>query len=428
MSCEPGSVTVRDLGKRYQIGKLHQSTNSLREALVGSASMLGRRVKAVAGGHVHFYESEELWALRQLDLDVQPGDVLGVIGTNGAGKSTFLKVLARITEPTTGQAVVGGRLSALLEVGTGFHGELSGRDNIYLNGAILGMQRQDIRRRFDEIVEFSGVGKFLDTPVKRYSSGMFVRLAFSVAAHMEPDVLLIDEVLAVGDIGFQRKCLTHMEEVASGGRTVLFVSHNMMAVRRLCTRVAWLESGRLRAVGPTSDIVTQYERSTTPARTHGSGMSERDPSEIEGKQAWIARATLANASEAQVNTFDSGEHVELRMVIEGEPTGDFTAEWILYGDDGQQLSYGGSYPSQGVTYPASTRDLSCDIGPLNLAIGDYRVALAIRVWGEAHWDFWADAFELYIVSCDRGATGFAPLAHQWGPLVLEHEWQPAASP
>ena len=201
---------------------------------------------------------EEFWALDDVSFGVGRGEVVGIIGRNGAGKSTLLKILSRITEPTRGRVRIKGRVASLLEVGTGFHPELTGRENVYLNGAILGMSRAEIRRKFDEIVAFAGVERFLDTPVKRYSSGMYVRLAFAVAAHLEPEILVVDEVLAVGDAEFQKKCLGKMQDVSRDGRTVLFVSHNMLAVQRLCSRALYLENGQLKASGRVADIVANY--------------------------------------------------------------------------------------------------------------------------------------------------------------------------
>ena len=207
-------------------------------------------------------ESDILWALRDVSFEVHEGEVVGIIGRNGAGKSTLLKILSRITEPTHGRAVIRGRVSSLLEVGTGFHPELTGRENIYMNGTILGMRKREIDRKFDEIVDFSGVEKFLDTPIKRYSSGMQVRLAFAVAAHLEPEILIIDEVLAVGDAEFQKKCLGKMQDVARGGRTVLFVSHNMAAVEALCSRGIWMRNGEQRLAGETKHVIACYHGDT----------------------------------------------------------------------------------------------------------------------------------------------------------------------
>jgi lipopolysaccharide transport system ATP-binding protein len=233
---------------------------SLRDVITREARNFARKAVDVFHGRqiVQGDEIEEFWALKDVSFQVQAGEVLGIVGRNGAGKSTLLKVLSRITEPSEGRVLLRGRLASLLEVGTGFHAELSGRENIYLNGAILGMSRAEIRRKFDEIVDFSGVEKFIDTPVKRYSSGMYVRLAFAVAANLEPDILVIDEVLAVGDAEFQKKCLGKVSEVASGGRTVLFVSHNMTAIKALCGRCMLLRDGQLASMGATADVIDLY--------------------------------------------------------------------------------------------------------------------------------------------------------------------------
>ena len=255
------AIRAEGLGKKYTIG--HQSAErgaTLRDTIVRGVSEFARMGKAMLRGQqiVTGDELEEFWALRDLDFEIKRGDVVGVIGRNGAGKSTLLKVLSRITEPTEGRVQINGRVASLLEVGTGFHPELSGRENIYLNGAILGMTRAEIRRKFDEIVAFSEVEKFLDTPVKRYSSGMYVRLAFAVAAHLEPEILIVDEVLAVGDAEFQKKCLGKMQDVAGEGRTVIFVSHNLAATQALCRNGFVLEAGRLRVAGSMQEALDYY--------------------------------------------------------------------------------------------------------------------------------------------------------------------------
>jgi ABC-type polysaccharide/polyol phosphate transport system ATPase subunit len=252
------------LGKKYMIS--HESEReryrALRDVIARSARNFTRRGVDMLRGRPIFAgdNTEEFWALKEVNFEIERGEVVGIIGRNGAGKSTLLKILSRITEPTEGRVTIKGRVASLLEVGTGFHGELTGRENIYLNGAILGMRRAEIRRKFDEIVAFAEIEKFLDTPVKRYSSGMYVRLAFAVAAHLEPEILLVDEVLAVGDAEFQRKSLGKMSDVAKGGRTVLFVSHNLAAIRRLCSRAVLLESGKIALGGNVDAAVTAYER------------------------------------------------------------------------------------------------------------------------------------------------------------------------
>jgi lipopolysaccharide transport system ATP-binding protein len=251
-------ISVDNLGKKYLLR--HQADErytALRDVVARKGVDLGRRLRGAYRREVA-PKVEDFWALKDVTFDVAQGERLGIIGRNGAGKSTLLKILSRITEPTTGKITLRGRVASLLEVGTGFHPELTGRENIYLNGAILGMNRAEIRRKFDEIVAFAGVEKFLDTPVKRYSSGMYVRLAFAVAAHMETEILLVDEVLAVGDAQFQKKCLGKMGDVAKHGRTVVFISHNMGAVKHLCQRAIWLENATIRLDGLSGQIVSEY--------------------------------------------------------------------------------------------------------------------------------------------------------------------------
>lgn len=255
-------IRVENLGKKYTIG--HQAENgryvALRDVLVHNAKNLWNKTKDLVSGNpiIQGDTTEEVWALKDVNFEIQRGEAVGIIGRNGAGKSTLLKILSRITEPTIGKVILKGRVASLLEVGTGFHPELSGRENIYLNGTILGMTRAEIKRKFDEIVAFAEVEKYLDTPVKRYSSGMYVRLAFAVAAHLEPEILVVDEVLAVGDAQFQKKCLGKMGDVTKEGRTVLFVSHNMAAISSLCEKVFLLKDGLLATAGHTAQVIHEY--------------------------------------------------------------------------------------------------------------------------------------------------------------------------
>jgi lipopolysaccharide transport system ATP-binding protein len=254
------AIRIRDLGKRYPVGVKRERYLALRDVLSEAARQPFRAVRTRLRhqGRDQNAKCEFIWALKDVSVEFAQGEIVGILGKNGAGKSTLLKILTRITEPTEGMADIYGNVGSLLEVGTGFHPELTGRDNIYLNGAILGMKRQEIQRRFDEIVEFAEIRRFIDTPVKHYSSGMFMRLAFAVAAHLKRDVLLVDEVLAVGDAAFQKKCLGKMEDVAKDGRTVLFVSHDMAALSGLCDRAVWLSGGRIVRDGPARDVVHAY--------------------------------------------------------------------------------------------------------------------------------------------------------------------------
>ncbi len=249
-------IRAQNLGKRYVLGSA-TGRSTLREAIVGG---LKAPLRFLSGKRQS--EDELFWALKDVNFDIAPGEAVGIIGRNGAGKSTLLKILSRITVPTTGEVRIRGKVASLLEVGTGFHAELSGRENVFLNGAIMGMTRAEVRARFDEIVAFAEIDKFLDTPVKRYSSGMYIRLAFAVAAHLQPEILVVDEVLAVGDASFQRKCLGKMQDVASGGRTVLFVSHNMAAITRLCSRAILLSHGTVAADGPVAKVAGIYAGGT----------------------------------------------------------------------------------------------------------------------------------------------------------------------
>jgi lipopolysaccharide transport system ATP-binding protein len=273
------AIRVENLGKQYRIGK-RERYQTLRDTLTDTVTAPFRWLRHGRSANDNG-TPDHIWALRDLSFEIPRGEVVGIIGRNGAGKSTLLRVLSRITEPTEGWAEIHGRVGSLLEVGTGFHPELTGRENIYLNGAILGMRRAEITRKFDEMVAFAEIEKFLDTPVKHYSSGMYMRLAFAVAAHLEPEILVVDEVLAVGDAAFQKKCLGKMGEVARDGRTVLFVSHNMAAVRSLCSTALWLRNGRVAEFGSTADTGTRYLRSCSAQVDERTWLN---PVEIRGDQ------------------------------------------------------------------------------------------------------------------------------------------------
>jgi lipopolysaccharide transport system ATP-binding protein len=318
-------ISVRNIGKKYKLGFTHdfKKFDTLRDVVMNGAGRLAHGAKRITrikssdrDSHSFIAEknsSRAFWALKDISFDVAQGEVLGIIGANGAGKSTLLKILSQITEPTEGEIRIKGRIASLLEVGTGFHKELSGRENVYMNGAILGMTKSEIKAKFDEIVGFAEVEKFIDTPVKRYSSGMTVRLAFAVAAHLEPEILLIDEVLAVGDVNFQKKCLGKMEDVSKEGRTVLFISHNMAAVTQLCTRCILLENGFLIKTGITNEIVSAYlsAGATTAEKTPLSKRTDRKGS---GRAKFVSIALLASESQhKETNLLLSGDDVIFKI-------------------------------------------------------------------------------------------------------------------
>ena len=295
-------IDIQGVGKRYRIGATKEPYLSLRDEVAKWFSPAARRARAA---------EEEFWALKDVTFSVEPGEAIGIIGRNGAGKSTLLKILSQITPPTEGKITMRGRVGSLLEVGTGFHPELTGRENIYMNGAILGMGRREIARKFDEIVAFAEMEKFLDTPVKRYSSGMYVRLAFAVAAHLEPEILIIDEVLAVGDAQFQDKCLGKMDEVAKGGRTVLFVSHNMATISKLCVRAVLLQSGSIVTSGATEQVISRYlEQSAGRGGTVVLGSLAADSSDDRPR---FIRCSLHSEDGLTKDVFCVGEKMQLKI-------------------------------------------------------------------------------------------------------------------
>ncbi|WP_375559265.1 ABC transporter ATP-binding protein [Bernardetia sp. OM2101] len=302
-------IRVENLGKKYIIG------NEQQDRYISLRDVITNKVKSVFSKQQEKDDFTEFWALKDINFDIQQGDRVGIIGRNGAGKSTLLKVLSRITEPTTGSIAIKGRVASLLEVGTGFHPELSGRENIFLNGAILGMGRSEIKSKFDEIVDFSEIEKFLDTPVKRYSSGMYVRLAFAVAAHLEPEILIVDEVLAVGDSKFQKKCLGKMGEVSSQGRTILFVSHNTTFVRSLCNKGIWLDKGQVKQTGSTAEVINSY-LSSMHDRVFDENSELHNSLNRRGRgDARFSKIALTDAKNAEQSAFLSGEDIKFNFEL-----------------------------------------------------------------------------------------------------------------
>ena len=355
------TVRAEALSKLYRLGSL--PATMLTERL---GHVLGGPARALRGtrSHEEPEKPEDFWALRDVSFDIGEGEAIGLVGRNGAGKSTLLKIISRITPPTSGRATVRGRVGTLLEVGTGFHPELSGRENVFLNGAILGMKRREILAKYDEIVEFAGVERFLETPVKRYSSGMYVRLAFAVAAHLEPEILLVDEVLAVGDVEFQRKCLGKMHEVAGHGRTVIFVSHNMGAIQRLCTRAMLIDSGRLALDGPPAEVVAAYLDRAAPEQSTGRMQVPTDVARIGTGEARLREIAVTDLGGQPVLGLHLGQPFRVSVVFEVfEPIGDAVVEIGISPFGGDRIatvqSVDGERPL--LSFEPGTRQVHADI-------------------------------------------------------------------
>lgn len=404
------AIRVDNLTKRFRLGGRAPGGLNLTERLASAARTLRRKPAPAAN---------DFWALKGVSFEVQPGEVIGVIGRNGAGKSTLLKVLSRIVEPTGGRAELRGRVGSLLEVGTGFHPELTGRENISLNGSVLGMSRREIARNFDAIVAFSGVERFLDTPVKRYSSGMSVRLAFSVAIHLEPEILIVDEVLAVGDAEFQRKCFRKMDEVRRAGRTVLVVSHNLGAVQTLCTRAVQLEHGRLVGEGAVAEQVASYlARLTAAARQP---LAERTDREGVGRVRVVA-LTFQNARGEPVESAVCGD--EMRLVVRCEAEPDLRVEAVAlscWSADGVKLFHvDTAQRGQGGDPRGRAREYVCRFPRLPLAPGLYHWNVMATADGATQDHLYAAA-TLEVLPGDFYRTGQTPMAAQ-GAVLVDHEW------
>ncbi len=413
------AVRVRDLGKEYTIGHLaarglrKEQYKTLRETLVrlftSPARMIGRS-----------RNSESFWALQDINFDVTEGEVVGIIGRNGAGKSTLLKILSRITEPTHGFAEIHGRVASLLEVGTGFHPELTGRENTYLNGAILGMKRAEIERKFDEIVAFSEVEQFIDTPVKRYSSGMYLRLAFAVAAHLEPEILLVDEVLAVGDAEFQKKCLGKMGDVAREGRTVLFVSHNMSAVQALCPRSILLRKGGVAFDGPTSDVLREY---LGYLHASASQAFENNPERRGDGAVRFTSARILDDRGAVVSQVVAGAPVSFEFGYENLVNADRVEinVGVVNHLSVSVTSFSTHLTGFSVVGLGRRGTLTCRIPKLPLPPGEYRVGVSVTHLGRET-DHLPNALTFSVDSSVFFPTGRVPkIVH--GAVLVDHSWE-----
>lgn len=419
------AIHVEGLGKKYHIGALQQEYDRFGEQLADWALAPARRAwKLLRGQATGAAElDEEIWALRDLSFDIRPGEVVGIIGRNGAGKSTLLKVLSRITEPNEGFVDLYGRVGSLLEVGTGFHPELTGRENIYLNGAILGMKRAEIDKKFDAIVEFAEVERFIETPVKHYSSGMYVRLAFSVAAHLEPEILLVDEVLAVGDVAFQRKCLGKMDDVAHQGRTVLFVSHNMGLLQGLCTRGILLENGKVRADGPIHQAIDEYLK--TLEQLDYQNLADRTDRQGKGDIKLVGIEIL-NGSQGDAQTLTTGGPTQFVFHLNGKMN-DMVCSFTIFNQLGQRVAtFGSDAPGPNDVYdPLLGTKFVCEIDELLLLPGRYRLGVLIRGGGE--WQDYVEAAAFFDVNEGR-LRGRAVRPFREASVSIPHTWKLPVKP
>ena len=417
-------IRAEKLGKKYLLRHAAEGRTryrALRDVLAGALRSFPRKLAQLfrGGGGAAGGTSEEFWALRDVSFEVNEGDVVGIIGRNGAGKSTLLKVLSRITAPSTGRVTIQGRVASLLEVGTGFHPELSGRENIYLNGAILGMTRQEIRRKFDEIVAFAEVEKFLDTPVKRYSSGMYVRLAFAVAAHLEPEILLVDEVLSVGDTAFQKKCLQKVRSVSRSGRTIFYVSHNIGSVLDICNKGILLEQGRVRLQGAVKEVVAGYFADLDGSQSGLDARSFRGPL---SDTVFFHRLTI-NDVPAGGNTLVAPSD-GLRVTVRGEARAavpDFRTTFSIFRDGVRLLSM--HDVGEPEFLPAGSFEAAFEVPPCLLRPGEYTVALGGRRVSGDDW-VWGTDLATFIVleewgpGCDRDDLGLVNSPGRGRRLVL----------
>ncbi|MBK6726650.1 MAG: ABC transporter ATP-binding protein [Xanthomonadales bacterium] len=417
------AIKIENLGKMYRLGETHERT--LSDQIARIARRLGGRKAQTSAA------PEEFWALRDVNLEIAEGEAVGIIGGNGAGKSTLLKILSRITQPTTGRALVRGRLSSLLEVGTGFHPELTGRENVFLNGTILGMRKHEVVRKFDEIVAFAGVEQFIDTPVKRYSSGMYVRLAFAVAAHLEPDVLVIDEVLAVGDAEFQKRCLGKMGDVAREGRTVLFVSHNMAAVQKLCTRAVWMRGGQVAMQGEPGAVIGDYLQATSELSGHAQqrpGYLYHDDA-ISGFPAETRVFSLqlldrCGQALAEATTFDS---LRFRIGFEvSRAYRSFAAVLQISTADGVSLLLTSTTPDHVLPFSVAPGRYSvdCSFDQFPLAAGEYVLGLGLAIPGVEYLWRKDTLCILCVEPSDVFASGLPPQASRY-LIATPHAWSAA---
>lgn len=416
------AIQIEKLGKQYRIGAQQDGYKTIRDTIMDAMYAPFRRAKRIVSGQAYGAADLEqtLWALRDVSFEVKHGEVVGIIGSNGAGKSTLLKLLSQITEPSEGSIDIYGRVGALLEVGTGFHQELTGRENLYLNGSILGMTRSDINRKFDEIVEFAGVEKFIDTPVKHYSSGMRLRLGFSVAAHLEPEILVVDEVLAVGDAEFQKKCIGKMSDVAGEGRTVLFVSHNMAAIANLCPRTLLLQAGQLLMDGQTDEIISKYHQMFTADNTRN--LADRIDRKGNGKVRFV---------DIQVEGLDepdvySGKGVRFILGYEAEIDAPlYNVSFAIHIRDqftGRLITLFNEWSGQIFNDLPPKGKIVCEVDQLLLTMGIYDLELGLKIGYEVA-DVLENAFSMDVLPTDYFGTGKLPRKGVHGVVIHQQQWR-----
>jgi lipopolysaccharide transport system ATP-binding protein len=410
------SIIVDRVSKQYRLGEVE--TDLLYERVIGWLKHPFHRNGA--------RRPETIWALRDVCLEVEEGEVLGIIGRNGAGKSTLLKVLSKITYPTSGTMKVNGRVAALLEVGTGFHGDLTGRENILLNGSILGMTRKEIAAKLDAIVSFAGVEKFLDTPVKRYSTGMFLRLGFAVAAHVDPDVLLVDEVLAVGDAAFQKKCLTAMDELRSGGRTVVFVSHNMAAVENLCSRAIWIDDGEIRLTGKPKDVIEAYMSTNAEASRLSADLTTIRNRRGNGDVRFTKLEFLSAAAEP-LKFLSSGDRVILRLHYHAnKPIYRPDFEIGVYTDLGTLLTKFSTWIDYQIEFIAPGRGhLDLTIDCFSFLPGRYYLSVWLKIQGPTYFDVLEHCMQFDVETSDFYGSGRG-IHKYFGIVFLPCRWRLAS--
>ncbi len=414
MSSKDLAVSVRGLSKSYVIAHNSNRPTNFREVIVD-------RIRRPLGNGQQ--EQETFWALKDVDFEIAQGGVIGILGRNGAGKSTLLKVLSRITWPTTGEIDIQGRVSSLLEVGTGFHGELTGRENIFLNGSILGMSRREIKQKFDEIIDFAGIEQFLDTPVKRYSSGMYVRLAFAVAANLDPEILIVDEVLAVGDAQFQRKCLGKMKEVASGrGRTVLLVSHNMASIATLAQKCLFLDQGRLVAYGPTDEIIDQYMAQFAKIGSTEPGLFMPEPEA--GRSSAIKSLEILSRGR-RTDTIRMGDDLSLLVTLDPETQPSHRSVALGFGIENSSglrvVTFGSLQAGLEISLSDDGLRVRCDTGILPLNQGQYSIRVVLGDQAGRAIEVHEGLGVLHVMPADVFGNGSILLANQ-GLFFWRSDW------